>query len=300
MRYNERVPSSLLSVCIVNWNTRNELRDSLRALAAHPFTGGEQEILVIDNASGDGSAALVRSEFPGARLIANARNENYAHGTNQALEAARGDLLLLLNPDVQVTTGALDALADELANHPDAAGVAPRLVHADGSLQRSIRGFPEPGPLAWDLLGLPRLFPRNRALGAYRQTFFDYDAPGPAPQPMASCLLLTRKAVASVGPMDEARFPLFFNDVDWCLRAWQAGFTLRYTPQASVVHGGGASTKQIRRLAVWESHRALLRFYEKHYGSLGGAKGLTVRALVTLGAWARTGNWGKSLAHAVR
>jgi len=184
-----------------------------------------------------------------------------------------------------------------LANYPDAAGVAPRLIHPDGSLQRSIRGFPEPGALAWDLVGFSRLFPRSRALGAYRQTFFDYAAPGPASQPMASCLLLTRKAVATVGPMDEGRFPLFFNDVDWCLRAWQNGFTLRYTPDATVVHGGGASTKQIRRSAVWESHRALLRFYEKHYG-LGGAKGLTVRALVTLGAWARTGNWGKSLAHA--
>ena len=281
----------------MNWNTRDCLRDCLRALGEHPCTRGGQEILVVDNASSDGSAAMVQSEFPHARLIANDRNENYARGTNQALEAARGDLLLLLNPDVQVTPGALDALVAELANYSGAAGVAPRLIHPNGSLQRSVRGFPEPGPLAWDLIGLSRLFPRSRTLGAYRQTFFDYDAPGPAPQPMASCLLLTRRAVEAVGPMDEARFPLFFNDVDWCLRAWRSGFALRYTPAVTVVHGGGASTKQVRHSAVWESHRALLRFYEKHYG-LGGPKGVLVRTLVTLGAWARTGNWGKSLAHA--
>lgn len=282
----------------MNWNTRDELRACLMALAAHPFTGGEQEILVVDNASSDGSAQMVAAEFPRVRLFANTRNENYAAGTNQAFEAARGDLLLLLNPDAQVTAGALDALAGELSAHPEAAAAAPRLVHSDGTTQRSVRGFPEPGPLAWDLLCLSRLLPRSRTLGAYRQTFFDYSRPGPAPQPMASCLLLSRKALTRVGPMDAARFPLFFNDVDWCLRAWRAGFSIRYTPAATVIHGGGASTRQIRAQAVWESHRALLRFYDKHYGHLRRPQTALVRALVTLGAWARTGRWGRSLAHA--
>jgi GT2 family glycosyltransferase len=286
--------SDLMSVCIVNWNTKDDLRACLRALRAHPHAGG-QEIVVVDNASDDGSAAMVRDEFAGAAnltLIANPFNANYARGTNQALAAARGELLLLLNPDALVTPGALDALAAFLRARPDAAAVAPRLVHEDGRTQHSMRGFPTPGALLWDVLGLARVFPGSRRFGAYRMPFFDYDRAGPAPQPMASCLLLTRKALEAVGPMDAARFPLFFNDVDWCLRAHRAGLAVYYTPDARVVHRGGASTSKIRTDAVRESHRALLRFYEKHYarpGAAGRAQRAVFRAAVALGAWARTG-----------
>nr|CAA9281605.1 hypothetical protein AVDCRST_MAG63-3642 [uncultured Armatimonadetes bacterium] len=288
--YNDRV----LSACIVNWNTNNELRACLRALAAHPYTGpGGQEIVVVDNASEDGSADMVRAKFPHVRLLANAANENYARGTNQALAAASGDLLLLLNPDVEVTPGALDTLAAFLQAQFDAAAAAPRLVHPDGRVQASVRGFPGPVPLLCDIFGLARVFPGSRRMAAYRMPFFDYGRPGPAPQPMASCLLLPRAAFEFVGPMDE-RFPLFFNDVDWCLRAWQAGRSIYYTPDAHVVHLGGASTGKVRAAAVWESHRALLEFYKKHYRRRTSPPLYhLVRAVVTLGAWARTGRWGK-------
>ncbi len=115
---------------------------------------------------------------------------------------------------------------------------------------------------------------------------------------MTSCLLVARRAYESVGPLDE-RFPLFFSDVDWCLRAWRAGWTIGYTPEATVVHQGGASTRQIRRAAIWESHRALLRFYDKHYKSqIPRPLYALIRAAVTLGAWARTGRWGRKLDHA--
>ncbi len=285
----------MLSACIVNWNTRDELRACLRALAAHPFSGG-QEVIVVDNASADGSAQMVRDEFPDIRLIANAVNENYARGTNLALAAATGDLLLLLNPDAAVTAGALDTLAAFLRSQPKAAAAAPKLVHADGRTQASVRGFPDPGALFWDICGLARVFPNSRVFGAYRQTFFDYDKAGPAPQPMASCFLMTRQAYMAVGPMDE-RFPLFFNDVDWCLRARDAGLNIYYTPNAVVIHGGGASTNKVRKTAVWESHRALLRLYEKHYRTkISPPAGTLVRLMVTLGAWARTGRWGERLA----
>ena len=278
----------------MNWNTREELRACLESLRAHPGAG-DQEIIVIDNASTDGSAEMVSQEFSDVRLIPNDHNAGYARGTNQALDAAHGDLLLLLNPDVEITPGTLDTLAGFLQSHPDAAAVAPRLVHPDGRLQRTIRGFPEPGPLLWDVLGLARVFPKSRVFGAYRQTGFHYERPGPAPQPMASCLLLTRQAVTSVGPMDE-RFPLFFNDVDWSLRAWRSGWKIYYTPDATVIHQGGASTRQVRTAAVWESHRALLRFYDKHYkGRIARPLHALIRVVVTLGAWARTGRWGQRL-----
>lgn len=279
----------MLSVCIVNWNTCEQLRACLCSLRTHPYHGaGGTEVVVVDNASGDGSAALVRDEFPEVRLLANNANEGYARATNQALAVARGDLLLLLNPDVEVTPGALDTLARMLGSRPDAAAAAPKLVHPDGRVQASLRGFPTPGALLWDVSGLARVFPSNRVWGAYRMTYWDYDRPGPVAQPMASCLLLTRHAYEKVGPMDE-RFPLFFNDVDWCLRTHQAGLEIYYTPNAVVVHQGGASTSQVRIQAVRESHQALLRFYDKHYKhTIARPLYALIRALVIAGAWART------------
>ena len=286
----------MLSACVVNWNTRDDLRVCLGSLGAHPYTGpGGQELIVVDNASSDGSAEMVARDFPEARLLANDANTGYTRATNQALAAAQGDLLLLLNPDVEITPGALDTLARQLS---DAAAIAPRLVHPDGRLQRSIRGFPEPGPLFWDILGLSRVFPNSRRFGAYRRTFFDYDRPGPAPQPMTSCLLVARRAYEAVGPLDE-RFPLFFSDVDWCLRAWRTGWEIRYTPDATVVHQGGASTRLVRTAAIRESHRALLRFYDKHYKKhIPRPLYALIRAAVTLGAWARTRRWGQKRDHA--
>jgi len=287
-----------LSACIVNWNTRDDLRACLAALAEHPYTRGEQEVVVVDNASVDGSAEMVRAEFPGAVLVANDANRNYAGGTNQALEAATGDLLLLLNPDARVTPGALDRLAEFLDTKPDAAAVAPKLVHKDGTVQASVRGFPAPAAVLWDVLKLARVWRNVPAFGAYRLPRFDYGAMGEAPQPMASCFLLRREAYEKVGGMDE-RFPLFFNDVDWCLRAYEAGFRIYYTPEATVQHGYGGTTRRSaarRRVTVWESHRALLRLWDKHYKE-GTAPPLLALAtlVVTLGAWARTGRWGESL-----
>lgn len=284
-----------LSVCIVNWNTRDDLRACLQALRDHAFTRGTQEIIVVDNGSADGSAAMVRDEFRDVVLIANSTNESYARGSNQALARATGDRLLLLNPDARITAGALDELSAALDADSLLAAVAARLVGADGVTQPSVRGFPAPWPLLWDILRIARLFPRSRNFGAYRMRYFDYERPGPAPQPMASCLLIARRAYHTVGGMDE-RFPLYWNDVDWCLRAWEAGFRIWYTPEAVVVHSGGGTTRKVRRAAVWESHRALLRLYAKHYKARTPSLlyGL-LTALITLGAWARTNRLGDSL-----
>jgi GT2 family glycosyltransferase len=284
-----------LSVCLVNWNTRDDLRACLRSLVAHPYTNGTQEIVVVDNASADDSAAMVANEFPNVRLIANSTNANYAAGTNQALAAATGDFLLLLNPDVEVLPGALDTLIHALNTDPNTGAVAAHLQYADGQTQPSVRGFPDPLPILYDIVGLARLFPKSRTFGAYRMAFFDYAQDGPAPQPMASCFLLSRRCYEAVGGMDE-RFPLYFNDVDWCLRCYGAGFTIRYSANAIVRHGGGGTTKKVRRAAVWESHRALLRLYKKHYSEKTPRPLYALlTALITLGAWARTGRWGEKL-----
>ena len=221
----------MLSVCIVNWNTRDYLRDCLASLYAHP-PDEALEVIVVDNASADGTAPMVSSEFPQTVLIANADNRGYAEGNNQALERAQGDTLLLLNPDVVVHPDTLARALAFLRAHPDCGALGCRLIGADGLTQRSVRGFPDPLPVLWEYCGLSRLWPRSRVFGAYRMTFFDYGRPAEVDQPMGTFLMIPRPAFAEVGLMD-LQFPIFFNEVDWCWRAkrghgWRSG--TRRTP----------------------------------------------------------------------
>lgn len=255
----------LLSVCIVNWNTRDYLRECLTALYAFPPQEAAMEVIVVDNVSADGSAAMVTTEFPQVTLVASPKNLGYAQGNNEALKRAGGDWVLLLNPDVVVHPDALTKAVQFAQAHPDAGAVGGRLVGADGRTQRSLRSFPDPGPVLWEYLGLSRLFPRSRVFGAYRMTYFDYDQAAEVDQPMGSFLLLSRRALDDVGLMDP-QFPIFFNEVDWCWRAKrEKGYAIYYMPDVVVTHYGGGSTRQVKARMITESHRSLLRFYQKHY-----------------------------------
>lgn len=270
-----------LSICIVNWNTRDLLRDCLRSIRQ---TAAEldPEVIVVDNASADGSAEMVREEFPEVQLIANEENLFYARGNNQALERATGQLKLLLNSDIIVLEGALQELLAAAERHPKAGGIAPKLVHPDGSLQLSCRTFPDPPVVLYETVRLHRLFPRSRRFGAYRMDWWGYDDERPVDQPAASALLLRSAALEEVGLLDEA-FPIFFNDVDLCRRLWDAGWEVWFTPAASMIHYQGASTSQVRPAMITESHRSLLRYYEKHYrGHINPLAYYGARALVRL------------------
>ena len=274
-----------LSVCIVNWNTRDYLRECLTALLHYPPAGADMEVIVVDNASADGSAAMVASEFPHISLLGNSDNNGYAEGNNQALERASGDFLLLLNPDVVVHPESLTRALAFMEEHPLAGALGGRLISRDGETQRSVRGFPDPGPVLWDAVGLSRLFPRSRVFGAYRMTWFDYDRVSEVDQPMGSFLLLTRAALDKVGLLDP-QFPIFFNEVDWCWRAKREhGFPIYYTPNVVVTHYGGSSTRQVKAAMVRESHRSLLRFYDKHYARLTPPVKRLIRGAVLLNEW---------------
>jgi GT2 family glycosyltransferase len=268
-----------LGICIVNWNTRELLRRCLACLPA-ATEGLQVDTVVVDNASGDGSAQMVRDEFAGVRLIANAQNRYYAAGNNQGLEALQTPCKLLLNSDIEAPAGALRTLVEWLEAHPRAGAVAPRLVYPDGRLQHSCRSFPDPDTVWWEALGLSRAFPRSRRFGKYKMTWWDYAQERPVDQPMASALLLRSSALEQVGLFDEG-FPMFFNDVDLCRRLWDAGWEVWYTPAATVAHHHGASTRLARRAMVAESGRSFLRYYEKQYrGRVNGVcYGMTVALL---------------------
>jgi GT2 family glycosyltransferase len=228
----------LISVCIVNWNTRDYLRECLTALYRYPPRDARIEVIVVDNASSDDSAAMVGAEFPDALLIANDQNLGYAEGNNQALRRAAGDYLLLLNPDVIVHKDCLTRTLLFMHSHPNTGALSCRLIGTDGKTQSTLRSFPDPGPVLFEYLGLSRIFPRSRLLGAYRMTYFDYARVGEADQPMGSFLMIPRTTLDQVGLLD-TDFPIFFNEVDWCYRAKREhGWKIYYTPEATATHYG--------------------------------------------------------------
>lgn len=281
----------MISALIVNWNTRDFLADCLESLVNRTEPGDAvDEITVVDNASEDDSVEMVRDRYPGVTVISLDRNIGYAAGNNLAAQGARGDLMFFLNPDTVVEPGAVSALSNELAENPKTALVAPKLVLPDGATQASVRGFPTPMALFGAWTALDRLFPAHKVLASYRLPMFDYEKAQTAPQPMASAWMVRRSAWDAVGPFDE-RFPLFWNDVDWCVRAWEAGWDVTYLPTAVVRHEGGAGTRQIKPRATWESHRSLVEFYRRRYGKCLGPVRLALCIALIMGVGTIRTGW---------
>ncbi|MBV9469942.1 MAG: glycosyltransferase [Abitibacteriaceae bacterium] len=258
----------LVSILIVNWNTRDYLRACLLSLEA-TCAAIKHEVIVVDNASHDGSAAMVRDEFPAVQLIANADNAGYAAGNDQAYAVAQGEWIWLLNPDTEVLDDALDSMLNFLQADAKRGAVASALIDAKtGKPQRSCRTFPTPAALWSEATGLARFYSRSRRFGFYRMGWWRYHDTRPVDQPMASSLLLRREAIEDAGGLFDEQFPIFFNDVDLCWRLWARGWQIWYLHQAQVLHHGGASTRQVKPEMIAASHRALRLFYEKHYRAI--------------------------------
>lgn len=255
---------------IVNYNTRDLLRKCLHAVLAN----GPEEVIVVDNGSTDGSAEMVRAEFPGVRLDAGA-NTGFGAGSNRLLALCRTPRLLILNSDVVLHPDCLQHLSRELDAHSNAAVAAPGLYGDDGILQRSWRRFP--GSFAWLLdNGLTRRFIGRAAPKTSRQ----------APWVFGAAMGARTAALREIGGFDEAFF-MYCEDIDLCLRLRTAGWQVRYVPDARAVHVGGASTGQVHKAMARRLVASTEYFYRKHYS--GFRLGLLLASLhLTLGArWLR-------------
>lgn len=285
----------MISILIVSWNTRELLRACLASIARQ-CAGVAHEVIVVDNASGDGSARMVRDAFPAVRLIAETRNLGFAAGNNRAYEAASGEWIWLLNSDTEVLPGAAEALVEFLETHPRCGGAASALIDArDGAVQRSCRTFPTPAALWAEATGLAKRFPCSRRYGFYRMGHWDMQGARAVEQPMASSFMLRRAAIDSITADDsgdkllfDERFPIYFNDVDLCWRLWQKDWEVWFCPASRVRHWGGASTGQARPEMIAESHRSLAAFYDKHWrGRYPRPLFAVTMALVRLSGWWR-------------
>ncbi|MDQ3810701.1 MAG: glycosyltransferase family 2 protein [Chloroflexota bacterium] len=259
-----------LSIVILNYNTRAHLRACLGAIRGEGSTtlsGGavEAEVLVVDNASHDGSAEMIAADFPWVRLIRSPRNLGFAGGNNLALVHCRGDAVLLLNPDALLPPGSVARLLARLAAHPEAGIVGPKLLRPDGSMHLACRrSFPTPAVAFYRLSGLSRLFPRSRRFGRYNLTYIDPDQAIEVDAVCGACLLIRRVVMRRIGLLDE-RFFMYGEDLDWCMRARQAGWTVRYEPRVVVEHQHGAASRQRALRTTFHFFRAMDLFYRKHY-----------------------------------
>lgn len=282
----------MTSVVIVNWNTRDVLVSCLQSLEALP-ADPPHELIVVDNQSTDGSAAAVASRFPNVHLLQPGKNTGYAEGNNLGFAHARGDWILALNPDTEVPSDLLHQCIGILSSNPEIGVLAARLIGPDGETQASVRGFPTLLGVLGDLCGLGRLFPRS-VFGQYRLAGFDYTKAQWAPQPMGTFLMFRREALAAIGdpkaPFDP-QFPIFFNEVDLLKRLADHGWKCWYDPSIVIKHHGGMSTRQVKKAMIWESHRSLLRYWDRH---LERGRGLLpiVRLIVLCAAWVRARGYG--------
>jgi len=197
------------------------------------------QTIVVDNGSSDGTPDAVREGFPAVRVIETS-NDGLAAGWNRGIAETDAEQVLVLNADAWLVEDALARLLDAADRHPRAAAIGPRLLNPDGSLQRSVRGFPTTWRLATEYLYLRKLAPRSRAVNAFYGAGFDHESEREVEWVMGACFLLRRSAYDEVGPFDE-RYFLFSEEVDWMRRATDAGWSVLFTPTARCVHVGGAA-----------------------------------------------------------
>ncbi len=248
---------------MVNWNTSDKLRACLKSLLKQTRA---PRIIVVDNASTDGSAAMVKAEFPTVELVALTQNTGYAHGNNVGFSRLETPFILTLNPDTELGPDNLERATQILGQHPECAALSVQFIGPEGEIQHSVRGFPTLLGIFGQITRLDKLLP-NSVFGQYSQPTFDYAEAQYADQPMGTYLLFRRDCLAKVGdaaaPFDE-QFPIFFNEVDLLQRLRQAGFKCWYEPTISIFHHHGSSTRLVRVSMVWESHLSLIRYFKKH------------------------------------
>lgn len=271
-----------LSLIIVNWNTREFLAQCLESVAENVRTWerANVETFVVDNASTDGSAALVREHFPWVRLIENVENVGFARANNQALREATGRYAVLLNSDTQVLPDAFRALADFMDAHPEAGACGPLLLNADGSLQPSCHPILTAGREFWRLLFLERLWPR----ATYPQHRWDRTQPCPVEVIKGACLVVRREALEQVGVLDEAYF-MYTEEMDLCYRLLRAGWRNYWAPQAQVIHYGEASSKQVAEAMFVALYRSKVQFQRKFFGEIAARRFKRLLRLAYIPRW---------------
>jgi hypothetical protein len=273
-----------ISVVILSWNDQNYLEECLQSLVNS--TKRTMEIIVVDNASTDGTPDMVEAKFPMVKLIRNPENLGFPKGNNIGIQASRGKYVFLINSDVKVLDGCMDAVADYLDAHPDVGMIGPKILNRDGTHQSSCRQF----PTLWNnfcmLSGLSRVFNDSRFFSGEHMFYFRGDRQMDVNVLVGCFWAVRREALDEFGMLDEGFF-MYAEDLDWCQRCWNAGWRVVFFPGAEAIHyRGGSSAKKDPVWIALTQQRSVLRYWKKHHGVVGQ---LGMRGLIFMGNLLRCG-----------
>jgi hypothetical protein len=255
-----------LSIIIVNYNTKEYLRSTLSAIYKFP-PKFDFEVIVIDNASKDGSYKMLRDKFPQVRVIKNRVNVGFARANNQGISRAKGEYILFLNPDATPTSGAIEAIVKFMEGKTSVGCVGGRLLYPDGSLQLSCRSFPTYISVFFGRASLFRkIFPANRFSRAFLLTDLDYNKIQKVDWVIGACMLTRKELLIQMNCFDE-RFFLFVEDMDFCYRLKKRGLSTYYFPGAVFKHHHGVSTQRYWISATIHHNFGMYRFFSKYYSN---------------------------------
>ena len=227
------------------------------------------EIIVVDNSGNDPGMSTIRKNYPDIHLLSNRVNRGFGRANNQAAAVSRGEMLVFLNPDTELTGHAVERMQAHLASHPQIGVLGPKVLNRDSSLQYSCRRF----PTLWTGLFnrysiLSQLFPSNRFTTQYLMTDFDHNAIREVDWVSGCCMMLRREVFERSGGFDESYF-LFNEDVDLCRSLKNKGYPAVYFPEAEVIHSIGASHRHVPPSIIIERHRGMKHYFKKHHSAAG-------------------------------
>jgi GT2 family glycosyltransferase len=255
-----------ISVVIVGWNAKHYLELCLDSLVTAP-PSRSTEIIVVDNASSDGSVEMIETRFPHVKLIRSDQNLGFAKGNNVAIRQCQGRYISLVNPDVKVLPGCLDALADFLDQNPKVGNVGPRVFNPDMTQQSTCRRF----PTLWNNFcmasGLATAFKNSRFFAGEHMFYFPHDRTLAVDVLVGCFSMVRREAFDAVGLLDEGLF-MYGDDVDWCRRAWKAGWQVVFFPGARAIHDRGSITAAYPVRFAVAQQRSIFYYWSKHHGFL--------------------------------
>jgi GT2 family glycosyltransferase len=257
-----------LSILIVNWNGKALLRNCLESLMKE-ISRLDAEIIVVDNASTDGSQEMVREHFKEVKLICNRENVGFARGNNIGLRECRGELICLVNSDVEALRGSIESMVFHMRNHPEVGMMGPKVIDPDSKIMPNYRGFPSLWNFFCRALALDRIFPPSRIFGGYLMNYFDGNRMRKVDVIAGTFWLLRRKALDEAGWLDEDFF-MYGEDIDLCKRFKKSGWDILYFPEAKIMHHGGGSSQSDPIRFFIEQQRSNWLYWRKHHRPISG------------------------------
>ncbi|NQX66712.1 glycosyltransferase family 2 protein [Paenibacillus alba] len=253
-----------LSIIVLNYKTRDLTLACIQSVFSSS-TSYNFEIILIDNASNDGIIQAINEQYPQVVTIANTDNVGFSKANNQGIQVAKGRYVLLLNSDTIVQPDTLDTMVHFMDENPSVGASGCKIVLPDGSLDKACkRGFPTPSASFYYAFGFSKLFPKKPRFNQYQLGYLNPDDEYPIDSLVGAFMLIRREAIEQVGMLDEEFF-MYGEDIDWCYRIKQAGWVNYYYPRTHIVHYKGASSRRKPFKIIYEFHRAMILFHNKHY-----------------------------------